>query len=266
LFISTSTQTNPVANTANLVALDASAVYANGITNSAGTLTFANAGIYFIETELAFTISTGTNPSVSVWYQQNGVNIPNTAEDFQLLGGAGTTQILVNPWTLNIAAGDTIKIYWSSSSTNTSLSYQGTLTSPTRPASPSVSVNIAQVMYTQLGPTGPTGPTGATGAIGPTGPTGATGATGAIGPTGPTGATGALGPTGPTGATGLTGPTGPTGATGATGSQGPTGPTGPTGATGPGVPTGGTANQILTKIDATNYNTQWTSTISGGTF
>jgi hypothetical protein len=30
--------------------------------------------------------------------------------------------------------------------------------------------------------------------------------------------------------------------------------------TGFGIPTGGTANQILTKVNSTNYNTQWTST------
>jgi hypothetical protein len=37
------------------------------------------------------------------------------------------------------------------------------------------------------------------------------------------------------------------------------GPTGPTGATGPGLPTGGTANQVLTKINSTDYNTQWSN-------
>lgn len=44
------------------------------------------------------------------------------------------------------------------------------------------------------------------------------------------------------------------------GSMGPTGPAGPTGPTGPagvGVPVGGAAGQALTKIDATDYNTQW---------
>lgn len=76
-----------------------------------------------------------------------------------------------------------------------------------------------------IGPTGPTGPTGATGDVGPTGPTGATGADSTV--------------TGPTGATGETGPTGPTGATGQ------------------GVVAGGTTNQILSKIDGTDYNTQW---------
>ena len=60
------------------------------------------------------------------------------------------------------------------------------------------------------------------------------------------------------------------GFTGATGSQGPqgntgaTGPVGATGAAGQGVPTGGTAGQVLSKVDGTNYNTQWTTPSSGG--
>jgi lysophospholipase L1-like esterase len=44
------------------------------------------------------------------------------------------------------------------------------------------------------------------------------------------------------------------------------GPTGATGATGPGVPTGGTAAQVLSKIDGTNYNTQWMTPSGGGTW
>lgn len=47
------------------------------------------------------------------------------------------------------------------------------------------------------------------------------------------------------------------------GMQGPAGPQGPQGAPGPqgpagqGVPAGGTAGQVLTKVDGTNYNTRW---------
>lgn len=41
--------------------------------------------------------------------------------------------------------------------------------------------------------------------------------------------------------------------------KGDTGATGATGAAGVGVPVGGTTGQVLSKIDATNYNTQWTS-------
>lgn len=84
---------------------------------------------------------------------------------------------------------------------------------------------IANQMLT--GPAGPEGPAGPTGPTGPAGPTGATGATGAVGPTGPTGA------------------------------QGPQGDAGVAGADGVGIPAGGTASQLLSKIDGTDYNTQW---------
>lgn len=116
------------------------------------------------------------------------------------------------------------------------------------------------------GATGPQGPQGIQGDIGPQGPIGLTGPQGPQGdpgPTGPTGPAGATGATGPQGPQGDPGPTGPTGATGPQGPQGDPGPAGPTGATGatgpagPGVPTGGTAGQILSKVDATDYNTQW---------
>ena len=43
------------------------------------------------------------------------------------------------------------------------------------------------------------------------------------------------------------------------GTPGATGPAGPAGAAGVGVPAGGTAGQFLTKIDGTNYNTDWTT-------
>jgi hypothetical protein len=132
------------------------------------------------------------------------------------------------------------------------------------------------------GATGPQGPIGLTGATGATGPIGLTGTTGATGPQGPTGATGPMGPQGPagatgpiglTGSTGLTGPQGvigamgpqgPAGATGPTGATGATGATGPQGSAGQGVPTGGTTGQVLAKVNATDYNTQWVTPSAGG--
>lgn len=159
-----------------------------------------------------------------------------------------------------------------------------TVPGPEGPAGPTGPAGAASTVPGPAGATGATGTTGATGATGPTGaastvpgPTGATGPQGPQGIQGVTGATGAdstvAGPTGPTGSTGATGPagadstvagpTGPqgiqgvTGNTGAAGADGAAGATGSTGATGPGVPTAGTANQILYKIDGTNYNTGW---------
>lgn len=46
--------------------------------------------------------------------------------------------------------------------------------------------------------------------------------------------------------------------------KGDTGATGATGTDGVGVPTGGTAGQILAKVDATDYNTEWIDAPTGG--
>ena len=69
-------------------------------------------------------------------------------------------------------------------------------------------------------------------------------------------ATSLVGPTGQTGATGTAGATGATGSAGTNGTNGATGDTGPAG---PGVSSGGTTGQYLTKVDNTNYNTQWST-------
>lgn len=83
------------------------------------------------------------------------------------------------------------------------------------------------------------------------------------GPPGATGATGAQGPTGATGSTGSQGPQGPKGDTGTTGAQGPTGSTGSQGPPGQGVPAGGTTGQVLAKVNATDYNTNWIAQTGG---
>lgn len=161
---------------------------------------------------------------------------------------------------------------------------------------PALTKYICNGAVGQQGPQGIQGLTGATGSQGATGVAGANGKTVLNGTANPVSGTGTdgdfyintstnrlFGPkaggawsgsgvalVGPTGATGATGPqgaagqTGATGATGLQGIQGLTGATGPAGAVGQGVPIGGTANQVLAKIDGTNYNTQWVTPASGG--
>ena len=72
------------------------------------------------------------------------------------------------------------------------------------------------------------------------------------------------GPEGPKGDTGATGPAGPEGPQGPEGPAGPKGDTGATGPAGPGVPSGGAAGQVLTKVDGTDYNTEWKDPSGGG--
>lgn len=145
MFVSTANQTNGGATVANLTAFDTQIVTANGVSNSAGVITFTIAGVYQITTELFYTSTTGANPTITQWLSQNGTNIANSSQDFQLLGGANTVQASVCTWQISVSASDTIRVYWNSSNTNVSLAYQAALTNPTRPASPSASIIIHQV-------------------------------------------------------------------------------------------------------------------------
>ena len=104
------------------------------------------------------------------------------------------------------------------------------------------------------GPRGAQGPAGPEG--GPAGPQGPEGPQGNVGPQGPQGI---QGPTGPTGAGGAQGLKGDTGNKGDTGDTGPAGTNGTNGTNGAGVVVGGTVGQALTKINSTDYNTQWTT-------
>lgn len=139
------------ANVANKVTYDASPVYSNGISASSGNITFANAGYYLIAFELSVSNSAGSNPTVGVWLVQNGTNIASTRSDAQFQGGAGNTQLLEQQWIVDVSAGDTIAIYWSSTAATVSLSYQAAASTPTRPSSPSAIVNVFSLPQIGIG-------------------------------------------------------------------------------------------------------------------
>jgi trimeric autotransporter adhesin len=120
----------------------------------------------------------------------------------------------------------------------------------------------ANTTWTLLGAAGPQGLKGDTGDTGETGPQGLKGDKGDAGEAGPQGLKGDKGDTGETGPQGLKGDKGDTGEAGPQGlkgDQGIQGLPGTAGTNGQGVPTGGTAGQVLSKIDGTDFNTQWTT-------
>ena len=91
---------------------------------------------------------------------------------------------------------------------------------------------------------------------------------GAPGEPGTPGAPGAKGDPGEPGERGPKGDPGEPGAPGVQGERGPKGDPGEPGTKGdpgPGVPAGGTAGQVLTKVDGTDYNTEWKDPTGGGT-
>ena len=158
------------------------------------------------------------------------------------------------------------------------------------PAVPPLDPNYPPPWEGPVGPPGPQGPQGDVGPVGPPGPQGTTG------PPGPQGVQGDQGPPGGAPAwqgewssgtdyanndavslngsswyaagdpaLGVSPPAAPWQQIAAKGDPGATGPTGPQGATGAGVVAGGTTGQVLSKINATDYNTQWTTPLTQAT-
>ena len=77
-----------------------------------------------------------------------------------------------------------------------------------------------------------------------------------------------VGPEGPEGPPGPQGPEGEDGEPGALGPEGPPGPEGPQGEDGTdgvGIPIGGSQGDVLIKSSADDYDTEWSSNVSGGT-
>lgn len=135
-------------------------------------VTFANAGVYNIQfSAQADRVSGSGSDSIDIWFRKNGTDIPESNTVVTVAGGTAAAKT-VAAWNymLNLAAGDYVELVWRTSDINLQLIHEGTATSPTRPAIPSVIVTAQQVMYTQLGATGATG---ATGAVAPGGSVGA---------------------------------------------------------------------------------------------
>lgn len=236
---------------------------ANGVSVVSGSqITFAYDGTYDLQfsAQLYHRGGGGNGTELDIWLSKNGTPVADTAT--KIIIPKNSYQVAAWDFLLTVAAGDYLELIWQTDNTDIVLEHGVADGVPVD--TPSLIVNVMQVMYNQVGPQGPTGATGPAGATGATGPAGPTGATGATGPQGPQGETGPAGPTGPQGPTGATGPQGPQGDTGATGPAGPTGATGPQGPAGEGVPVGGTTGQVLAKATDDDYDTEWVDQSGGG--
>lgn len=131
-FFSSTTQTNPVINTANLVSFPNTALN-NGITTSGTDITFVNAGVYTITYEVQAEITAGGGGDIDIWCSIDGVNLPNS-NSITTIPGGGNRTIINRSFLVNITAGQVARILWSSSIAAMQLTALGTQVGPTRPA------------------------------------------------------------------------------------------------------------------------------------
>ena len=140
------TQTNGGATTANLVAIGSTST-SNGVSIVAGSkITFANAGNYMFNFLGQFIMNgAGSNYNLTVWYTKNNAAVNDAAYTFTT-GSQSGSQVLANITDIiSVAAGDYIQLYWWSQNTYMQLVSTASGSSPTRPRSASVNINVFNV-------------------------------------------------------------------------------------------------------------------------
>lgn len=131
-FYSSTTQTNPGVNTAVPISFPNTTLN-NGITTSGIVITFVHGGVYTVTYEVQAEITSGGGGDIDIWALVDGVPLPNS-NSITTIAGGGNRTIINRSFLVNITAGQTMGISWSSSITNMQLTALGTQVGPTRPA------------------------------------------------------------------------------------------------------------------------------------
>jgi hypothetical protein len=135
------------ANTAYAMTLDTTD-YSNGVVlSNSSRLNVKNAGVYNLQWSGQFQNTDTSLHDVSVWLRKNGTDVTGSTGFISVPNShGGVDGHTITGWNyfLELAANDYVEIYWSATSTNISLQFYPTQTSPTRPSTASV---IATMNY-----------------------------------------------------------------------------------------------------------------------
>jgi len=154
-FEDTTTQISAGTTSATLVTMNTTTT-TNGISIDTGLtnskIRFANAGVYFFVFNGQFMFSGGaSNYNVTVWYAKNGTIVSNTAYTYTLTSAQNSQVLGTVEDIITVNADDYIQFYWwtsvapSNGPNGIYLYSAASGTNPTRPASPSVNLNVYRV-------------------------------------------------------------------------------------------------------------------------
>ena len=171
-FLSNQNQPIATANTAQVVSFSSSYPTPFGISLVDGTkITMAHAGTYLFNFKAEVANLSEAVQGAQFWIKYNGTDWADSNTQCQLKArknpGVPSEQLA----TMSLVGtaqndGDYIELYWYGTSVDVSLVYTPATTVPVAPNTPSATITLTQVTYTQVGPTGATGSTGATGPTG----------------------------------------------------------------------------------------------------
>lgn len=143
-FYSNGTQTNPVANQVNLGTFSTTGPN-NGVTLvGSNTLRVTNAGVYTVLFTTTMAKTSGGTSSMSIWLRYNGVDVPGSRQDLELIN---TLSIIFTSgnFTLPMAANSDLQLCWSSADTTVNLSALPAGVTPTRPTGSSLKVTMTRI-------------------------------------------------------------------------------------------------------------------------
>lgn len=136
------------ANTAYAMTLDTTD-YTNGVTiSNSSRINVKNAGVYNLQWSGQFNNTDTQIHDVNVWLRKNGTDIAGSTGVISVPNShGGVDGHIISGWNyfLQLAADDYIELYWTSSSTQVSLQFYPTGTSPTRPSTASLIATMNMV-------------------------------------------------------------------------------------------------------------------------
>lgn len=140
-FYDTTTQTAASTTTAYVIGINSTSL-SDGVSVVDGSkMTVEHEGIYNLQFSLQLNNDNNAPQDADVWVRHNGVDIPDSNSRFGMparknIGDPSHTIAALN-FMYPLNSGDYLQLAWSTTSTDVSIKYYGTPSSPTRPEIPS---------------------------------------------------------------------------------------------------------------------------------
>ena len=122
--------------------------HSSGVTiNDTTQITMASEGFYNIQFSAQLDKTSNGTDDVSIWFRRNGDDIANSNTVITVTKQAGHNGRNVAAWNYvdYFTAGQYLEIMWSGSDSTIRILAQETLSTPTRPSTPSVIVTVVQI-------------------------------------------------------------------------------------------------------------------------
>jgi hypothetical protein len=107
-------------------------------------IVIANPGTYNVQFSAQLDKTDAGPDDVTIWLRTDGADVPRSATDLTL---RGSNERVIAAWNFvyTFTAGQYVQLMWSSPDASMRLKSEGTSSSPTRPAVPSVILTVTQV-------------------------------------------------------------------------------------------------------------------------